>query len=143
MLRFLECSRDHQENVTPHSHRFDFQCWVLAGEVRNRVWTKGYSKGDRYSLSVLSYSGECGKYEKATAGNDTYFYTDATYPAGSWYSMRAGEIHSIYFARGTEVLFFEGPSLSDSSVILEPCIDGDTIPTFEVKPWMFQRPGTP
>jgi hypothetical protein len=53
--------------------------------------------------------------------------------------MTADEIHSIFFGRDTSVLFFEGPNVSDTSIILEPVVDGETIPTFKVEPWAFKR----
>jgi hypothetical protein len=146
-LRFFECSRDHVEPITPHSHRFDFQCWVLAGTVKNRVWRYSGSNGDIYGKSRLVYAGDCGKYTQERAGDDRFVFSDTVYETGEWYSMTADMIHSIYFSNGAQVLFFEGPTISDVSVILEPVVDGETIPTFEVKPWMFQRdptlPSTP
>lgn len=53
--------------------------------------------------------------------------------------MLASEVHSIHFSRGAQVLFFEGPTVADTSIILEPNVDGETIPTFRVEPWMFKR----
>ncbi len=137
-VRVFECSRDHQEAIIPHSHRFDFQCWVLAGKVRNRVWTKAYSGGDWFTRTDLIF-GDMGSYVKGGAEGHRYDFRDAEYAEGQWYSMRANEIHSIYFARGTQVLFFEGPTLSDRSVILEPWENEETVPTFKVEPWMFKR----
>lgn len=140
-MRLFHCSRDHQENVTPHSHRFDFQCWVLRGQVVNRVWTpNGY--GDKFMHTNLVYRGECGQYEKIAIGPGNYKFKDTGYDAGDCYAMRAEEVHSIKFSRETLVLFFEGPNRSDKSLILEPFVDGETVPTFEVKPWMFKK-GSP
>jgi len=53
--------------------------------------------------------------------------------------MKSTQIHSINFAKGTEVLFFEGPTIMDTSVILEPYVDGETVPTFKTEPWMFKK----
>lgn len=138
-MRFFECSRGHQENITPHSHRFDFQCWVLSGRVTNRVWRHSFSTGDKYVHTNLVYGGEIGSYERIRMGVASYAATDTLYGPDEWYSMKASEIHSIYFAAGTEVLFFEGPTISNQSLILEPWVDGDDIPTFKVEPWMFKR----
>jgi hypothetical protein len=140
-MRLFSCSRDHQEPITPHSHRFDFQCWVLSGTVRNRIWTLGYGCGDWYGRSSLNYAGDCGQYTKGQHTEGRYEFADAVYEADDWYSMKSAQIHSIYFTAGTEVLFFEGPTISNESLILEPLVDGELIPTFEVKPWMFQRAG--
>lgn len=141
-VRMFECSREHQEPITPHSHRFDFQCWVLAGSVRNRVWYSTYPHdpaGDFYQQSRLHYEGGIGKYTVHPMGPAKWCYSDRTYAEGQCYAMEAREIHSIYFARGTRVLFFEGPQESDTSVILEPWVDGETVPTLTVEPWMFKR----
>lgn len=141
VMRLFECSRNQQENITPHSHRFDFQCCVLKGRVTNRIWRHSPwgNAGDQYQQSNLVYRGACGEYERIVIGASTYEYTDFVYEADQWYSMTAKEIHSIYFAKGTEVLFFEGPTITDKSLILQPVVDGDVVPTFEVKPWMFKR----
>ncbi len=135
--RLFECSRDHQESITPHSHRFDFQCWVLAGKVTNRVWTYSDYGGDLYTQTNLVYGGEPGQYERVRRGIDRYTYTDEVHKADDWYSMTADQIHSVYFAKGTQVLFFEGPTKMDHSLILEPHVDGKDIPVFKVEPWMF------
>lgn len=140
VVRLFECSRDHQENITPHSHRFDFQCLVLAGEVRNRVWKEHPGvAGDLYQRTRLTYDGSIGRYTSEPLNVRRFVYADDVYLPGQWYSMQAHEIHSIYFARNTVVLFFEGPPKSDSTDMLEPWVDGEVVPTFEVKPWMFKR----
>jgi hypothetical protein len=142
-MRFFECSRNHQESITPHSHRFDFQCWVLAGQVINRVWRGSLGGGDKYVHTDLVYGGEIGSYERVRIGVANYSFEDSIYQASQWYSMKAHEIHSIQFSAGTEVLFFEGPTILSKSTILEPWVDGDDIPTFKVEPWMFKRSATP
>jgi hypothetical protein len=139
-IRLFQSSRDHQEAVTPHSHRFDFQCWVLDGRVRNRIWTYSSYGGDMFTQTNLVYKGEPGAYERVHIGQSRYEHTDTVHEAGSWYSMKSKQIHSIYFAKGTEVLFLEGPTKESQSLILEPFVDGDTIPTFNIEPWMFKKP---
>jgi len=52
--------------------------------------------------------------------------------------MKHDEIHSITFSKGAKVLFFEGPQVSDKSVIIEPIINGQTVSTYDVAPWMFK-----
>jgi hypothetical protein len=142
-VRLFECSREHQEPITPHSHRFDFQCLVLSGMVRNRVWTNEIpiGTGDPFILSELRYSGiGPGTYDGAEElVIDNFDYKDRIYHPGDWYSMAAEEIHSIFFARNSKVLFFEGPTRTKISQILQPCVDGKVIPTFKVEPWMFER----
>lgn len=140
MVRLFECSHSHQAPITPHSHRFDFQCLVLTGTVTNRTWTKN-SSGSTYLESRLIYGGEAGSYQgKEPVNTSRYAYTDAHYVAGDVYGMRAEDIHSIYFSEGAQVLFLEGEQRQSTSVILEPVVDDELIPTFKVEPWMFQKP---
>lgn len=141
-VRMFHCERAHQEAITPHSHRFDFQCLVLEGKVRNRLWKpvdRFYQgDGDWFQWSVLRGAG-LGQYERGSSTPGRYTFEDHEYEAGGRYGMKADEIHSIYFDRNTRVLFFEGPQVSDKSAILEPLVDGECVPTFKVEPWMFQR----
>lgn len=145
-VRLFECSRDHQEPITPHSHRFDFFCMVLAGEVKNIIWEKRkywdtvIGVDDLYQASELEYMGDIGQYEKRADGAAQFRRTPTTYKAGENYSMKRDQIHSIFFSAGTKVLFFEGPQRSTSSEILEPFVDGELVPTFKVEPWMFKKP---
>lgn len=140
-IRIFENSRDHQENLTPHSHRFDFQCWVLFGYVINRIWTAvdypNINDFDLFQLSRLEFGG-MGHYATHAICQNAYRYTDSRYNAGECYSMRAEEIHSIQFSRGAKVLFFEGETRTDSEII-EPVVDGEVIRTFHVAPWMFKK----
>jgi hypothetical protein len=134
----MECSRSHHENIIPHSHRFDFHCTVLCGVVSNLIWTPS-SKGDEYQSTVMHYAGAPGKYRRGDTERSTYTNTVKKYDAGDKYAMEASQIHSIYFERGTVVLFLEGETVTDTSVILEPVVNGIVVPTFDVKEWMFQR----
>lgn len=141
-IRLFECERDQQEAITPHSHRFNFQCWVLSGSVRNRIWSMSYdsdTEADWYTATTLSYSGEIGQYEPVATNRHRWRYADSVFGEGECYSMRADEVHSIWFSRGAKVLFFEGPTLANESKIIEPYVNGATVPTMEVKPWMFAR----
>lgn len=141
-VRLFESTRDHQEEVTPHSHRFDFQCWVLRGTVRNRVWLpapEGEKGADLFQSSRLTYWGATGGYAKVPETSRGWRYDDDQYTPGQCYAMKSDAVHSIHFSRGALVLFFEGPQVSDSSIVLEPVVDGEVIPTFRVEPWMFRK----
>lgn len=141
-VRMFECSRTHHEPIIPHSHRFDFQCLVLKGEVANVKWIESDTEedADAFIVSHLTYTGEHGQYEKKVKPKPRWFRREITnYKAGDWYSMTADEIHSIYFNRDTQVLFFEGPQIRCGSIILEPYVNGEHIPTFKVEPWMFKK----
>jgi hypothetical protein len=139
-VRLFDCQRDQQEGVAPHSHRFDFQCWVLAGQVTNRVWHPSYgSKGDLYRMTSLVYDNQPGEYVTGVSETKRWVYEDTTYGEGECYSMSHKEIHSIRFSRGTKVLFFEGPQLRNTSEVLEPVVDGEVVPIFKTEPWMFRK----
>lgn len=138
LIRLMECSRNHFEPITPHSHRFDFHCRVLRGTVRNIIWEPNPS-GDEYEATELKYAGSPGKYERSPSTRNTWISRTNTYREGEEYAMDSTEVHSIFFSRGCVVLFFEGPPTTDTSIILQPVVDGVTVPTFKVEPWMFQR----
>jgi hypothetical protein len=141
-VRLLECSRTHYEPVTPHSHRFDFFCQVLRGKVRNLLWEEvphGSSAGDQYQATELTYGGAPGKYERGDNWRERYRVVEFVHAQGDTYSMKHDQIHSIFFERGTCVLFLEGPTHTDKSVILEPVVDNRVVPTFDVRDWMFQK----
>lgn len=143
-VRLFHMSREQQEGIAPHSHRFDFQCWVLSGRVRNRLWTRDHyarlSDHDTYKCTRMIYLGEPGRYRFEPLDDWTYTYADSTYAAGDCYSMEHDEIHSIHFSRGARVLFLEGPQLTDTSIVLEPVTEhGGHVPTAAVLPWMFLR----
>lgn len=138
-VRMFTMSRTHEEPIVPHTHRFDFQCLVLRGAVHNHIWTSSTPTfGDFYEESIVKYKGTLGEHEKTTAGRDWFERTVVTYTAGQEYGMKAEEFHSIYFERGTSVLFFEGPNRLDYSQVLEPVVDGKVIPIFKTEKWMFK-----
>jgi hypothetical protein len=137
-VRMFSCSREHEEPILPHSHRFNFKCLVLAGSARNRIWQED-PHGDCYEVSDVTYEGLLGVHTKTPVSRNYYSYTESTYEEGDPYGMLASEFHSIYFSKGAEVLFFEGPPQATHSQILEPVVNGRTIPLFRTDPWMFSR----
>lgn len=138
LVRLFECSRQHYEAITPHSHRFDFHCEVLSGVVMNVVWTPDAS-GDLYQETKAIYAGQPGKYRREPGGIRTWKQAQKEYRTGDSYAMTSAAVHSIYFSRGARVLFFEGPAKSDYSIILEPVVDGDVITTFATPSWAFKK----
>lgn len=137
-VRLFVSERDQQDGITPHSHRFNLECLVLAGSVRNRIWEPSEA-GDLFFLS-LQEKGRMGGYELQPGSSPVrYGYRDEVHTAGAWYGMRHDEIHSIFFSRGARVLFFEGPDVTETTRILEPAVDGCRIETMRVEPWMFRR----
>lgn len=138
-VRMFTMSRTHEEPIVAHSHRFDFRCLVLRGMVRNHVWNYTQSGfGDQYEISRVAYKGTLGEHEKTPVARDFFRREITTYAAGEEYGMKAEEFHSIFFDRGTAVLFFEGPNRLDYSQVLEPVVDGKVIPLFRTEEWMFK-----
>lgn len=139
-IRLFECERDHVEPITPHSHRFDFECLVLKGQVVNRVWSRSYDgTGDLYQATELRYGGQPGEYTGVSGETERWVYEDELFRKDSTYGMKAEQVHSIYFKKGTAVLFVEGPQVSTQSIILQPVVDGKVVLTFKVEDWMFRR----
>lgn len=144
-VRLFMSDRDQREFITPHSHRFDFTCLVLRGEVRNVLYVRATENsndlGNSFARGVLKpIDGGLGKYELLPGGSPAaYNEVPSIYTAGHTYSMRSAQIHSIYFSKDAEVLFFEGPETAEETYILEPWSNGARVPTFSTQPWMFQR----
>lgn len=138
LVRLFESSREQQEAITPHSHKFDFTCLVLEGSVKNRIWFEDPS-GDDFMVLELEYLGEMGSYAKTILSPKKFSFEDKDYGVGEWYSMKAEEIHSIYFSRNCKVLFFEGAVKTNRTISLDPYINNKHLEVFEVKPWMFEK----
>lgn len=139
-LRLFEASRHTRELIVPHSHRFDFLSIVLDGSVDNTLYVQSSSGyGDCFAASILSGSG-LGEYDRRGGATVNRYVVDTqTYSAGTEYFMRSYEIHSITFSKDAKVLIIEGPQVSNTSVILEPYVNGKHIPTFKVEDWMFEH----
>lgn len=139
-VRLFNCERIQHEFIAPHSHRYNFHCIVLTGEVVNMLWQESSGPdADEYCRSTLRYKDEIGKFETMATENLLYDYHAKHYEPGDKYGMTHDQIHSIYFRKGTNVLFFEGPEVRDYSVMLEPVINGNKIPTGQVQDWMFSK----
>ncbi len=110
-VRVFTCERDHQEQIAPHSHRYDFQCMVLQGQVDNIIWNESIL-GDEYCVTEMIYKDEIGNYEKSDRTVKRYQCHSRKYNTTECYYMQSNQIHSISFSKGTVVLFFEGRCLS-------------------------------
>lgn len=143
MIRLFKSDRETQHHITPHSHRFDFLCLVLKGWAENEIYSspKYGESGDKFIRSTLMpIEGGLGKYGASPEVKPVEFVVSRTrYEEGETYCMRAREIHSIRFSRDAQILFFEGPQVQASTVILEPYSNGQHIKTFKVEDWMFTR----
>lgn len=139
LVRLFECSREHYESINPHSHRFNFNCLVLEGKVKNIVWFECENSPNKYQKTQVGYKGEFGKYDIKLGDISGYEQAPTVYNPGQWYSMQHHQIHSIYFSAGCKVLFFEGLPVQNYSLVLEPVVEGKRIPTFKVEDWMFEK----
>ena len=131
-------TRESTGIITPHSHRFDFQCLVLRGSVVNTLFVE-CEDGDDYQVTQTRYLGSPGSYENLRTVRALYLPSSRTYETGDWYGMTRNEIHSISFSRDAVVLFIEGAQVTDTSVYIEPHVRGETIPTMKTEPWMFSK----
>lgn len=142
-IRLFHAERATRDVITPHSHRFDFTCLVLAGFVRNTLYFEQFNGDEEWCVSTIDQV--CGAnglrefvHTRDTA--PTRFRRDVReYKPGDTYSMTYEEIHSIEFAMGTKVLFFEAPQVVNRSKMIEPWVDGKVVPTFRTEDWMFLR----
>jgi hypothetical protein len=141
-VRMFHSEREHQECLTPHSHRFDLQSWVIQGSVTNIIWTPAADDdegADMFQTTMLEYKGDIGNYTKVEGGVGKWKPNAKRYMEGNCYSMKAEEVHSIRFSRGAIVVIFEGRKVSDSSIIIEPYVDSQLVPVFKVEDWMFRK----
>lgn len=143
-IRMFHSEREHQECLTPHSHRFDLQSWVIQGSVTNIIWTPANDddpNADMFQTTTLEYKGVIGKYEMVRGGIAKWKATARRYLEGNCYSMKAEDVHSIRFSRDAIVVIFESAPVSSSSIIIEPYVDKRLVPTFKVEDWMFRKEG--
>lgn len=139
-IRLFECTREQQEFITPHSHRFDFSACVVQGEVENTLWLQAETiKSDLYMVTHNTYLGSPGQYESMQFGVQRFVTDPITHKEGDWYSMSCHDVHSIKFSRNSLVLFFEGAERTETTRVLEPCINGEHVPTMKIEPWMFRK----
>lgn len=143
-VRIFANTRIQHGHITPHSHRFDFVAQVLQGSVTNTIYeltTQDEAKtAYEWVMSELEYNGEPGNYDIRQPGAVRFFSTQQRrYGAGDWYGMTHEQIHSIHFSQDAVVLFIEGPTLTNTSMILEPWVNDRKVPTFRVEDWMFQQ----
>lgn len=137
IVRLFEMTREQEYEVTPHDHRYNFQCCVLAGTVENRRYRTQSTEYDQYAGYVSL------PYDPATHSLDescpTYMhgqFTDEHFSEGDWYAMSKDEFHSIRFSKGAKVLFIEGPEQKKQSSCLVPYINGRICNTFIWRDWM-------
>ncbi len=136
MVRLFTCSRNHHECISPHSHRFDFDCLVVSGHVDNITWVK-HKDGDEFMVSRLSYNNEIGNHTRLEEEVCKFKSILSRYGEGKIYGMSYNQIHSIRFTKNSMVLFFEGEDKTNETFMLEPYVNGKKVPTGRVQDWMF------
>lgn len=154
VVRVFEADRTTLEVITPHSHRYDFAALVLSGKVENVTYRRAQSakeynhvRANPYWVSFLESQrthpagvpipGEY--YREDGYGPVSFFDVGKVYGPDEWYTVKHNEIHSIHFQKGTKVLMFQSPDITQRTTILEPFANGKRVPTFTVAPWMFER----
>ena len=142
MIRMFEASRETQEFITPHSHRYGLHCEVLAGWVENTLWKTseflGASANDEWMLCSLKYDGNPGEYTQTLGPISRYAKEIRRYATGSSYDLNYSQIHSVRFSQGAVVVITETEQRTDTTQILLPVAYGKAVPTFKVEPWMYK-----
>ena len=142
-VRMFESSRQTEDFITPHSHRYGLDCEVLQGWVENTVWKRAQHFGaeksvDEWMVALLLYQGAPGKYVLENTQATRMQPTCKKYSAGESYSMSYMDIHSIKFSRDAVVVITESAPQTDTTHILLPMAYGRVVPTFKVEPWMYK-----
>lgn len=144
MIRMFESSRETQEFITPHSHRYGLHCEVLAGWAENTLWKDASLVGstnssDEWMLCSLKYNGNPGDYTQTVGPIRRFAKETLRYAAGSSYNLNHSQIHTIRFSRDAVVVITETVQQTDTTQILLPVAYGKAVPTFKVEPWMYKR----
>lgn len=137
-IRMFEATRTQDEFITPHSHRYDFACLVLQGQVTNTLYVPSANLSTDEFMCTTLIKQDSG-FVRVSCEEARFDRRQSTYETGEWYAMSSGQIHSIRFKKGSLVLFFEGEQVGNSSVILEPVVKGEHLQTFNVAPWMYKK----
>ncbi len=133
----FEMTRPQEFFISPHSHRFDFACLVLLGEVLNTLYVPN-QRGYEHEVSTYTVDGykEHGLVDRHLK---RFVQVPTRYTMGQWYGMGSNEFHTIAFGHGAKVLFFEGPNCREESEALQPVVNGKVISTFSVEDWMYHE----
>lgn len=136
-VRVFDMTREQEYDITPHDHRYDFQCCVLAGSVTNRRYTVIERGNKEYAThAIMQYDYAKHELDEAQAEWAEARFEDETFGVGAWYSMKATEFHAIRFSRGAKVLFIEGAEVKAWSSCLLPYVNGRICNTFIWRDWM-------
>jgi hypothetical protein len=152
-VRLFEMTKNHELYVSPHNHRFDFTCCVLAGVVTHYTYQEVGSlfatieearaehptlNLDLYQINQYLTKGFGLGFEQKRLDFQFFQRHENVYQVGDWYGLEARTYHSIAFSRGARVLFLEGADQHPCSYFLEPVVGTRVTPIFSVPDWMYQ-----
>lgn len=140
-VRMFHMTEHQMMHVTPHSHRFNLLSYVLEGEVEHITYheTTRYDDLQKlFKLAVLEQEGQLGEYKTNIHSNGSFRCYSAKYVAGGSYFLNAEDYHSVVFAKGTKVLFIEGPQVATPKILV-PLVKGTVCSTLFTADWMFQK----
>lgn len=135
-IRRFDMLRDQEVDVTPHDHRYDFKCLVLAGEVRHRRYHVYPSSKDSADYAALPYNAETHELDTESPRWLAGGFSEEVYKAGAWYGCTHHEFHSIRFSNRCAVLFWESAQRKGASSCLLPYFNGRICNTFTWREWM-------
>lgn len=143
-VRMFQSDRDTRDWIAPHTHRYDFLCYVISGTVENILFKEveyGYDTelANKFAICKVTNGPKIGDYDVNHMRTAPFIESSMTYSPGETYDMTSDEYHSIRFSKGAVVLFFEGPQKQAFSYMLEPYSNGARVETFASSAWMFRR----
>jgi len=138
VVRVFDMSRDQEYDITPHDHRYDFECFVISGSVTNRRYWSASARKDDATHARLQYDYQAKALNEASANWFRAGYREEVFGIGEWYSMKSYEFHSIRFAKGSKILFIESPEIKKESYCLLPYHYGRICNTFIWRDWMME-----
>lgn len=136
VIRIFDMLRDQEAGITPHNHRYAFDCFVLSGEVKQRLYRVEPADEPKFAhYAKLRYDRE----QRKLVGEPELLVgwtEERTYRQGEWYGMTTRQYHSISFAEGSSVLFIEGPIEREDVYCIVPYSAGRVCDTLEWRDWM-------
>ena len=136
-LRMFHMTRHQELYIVPHNHRFDFKCCVLEGRVTNYLYVRSVVASPKKKYAMFGYEPSDRTLCMQRPKKFPYYDIEKTdYTAGQTYEMAAEQFHSIWFQKGTKVLFHEGPQIRSGNEVLVPHASGVVCNTFMSHDWM-------
>lgn len=139
-LQLFEMLRVQEADIVPHDHRYDFQCFVLDGEVEHLCYElERVYHPPQAAWAVCEYDPDIHSVNDETPRAYTRgTVVKKTHGAGSWYGLKHDQFHAVRFSAGARVLFIEGPEVQPFSHVLLPYQDGRVCNTFVWRTWMMR-----